>query len=64
MTLATLTRDDDGLTYSCGDYLLYRCSRELPDGCWILRFDGELVGYPRTVEDARRMLAARIPNHR
>lgn len=58
---ANLTRDDaNGTTYSCGDYFLYQCDHERPNMIgWILRFDGELIGYPRTVAEARQMVIDR-----
>jgi hypothetical protein len=57
-TSPTLTKIDAD-EYECGDYRLYRCDMEQPNMLgWILRFDGMLVGYPRTVADARKMIAA------
>lgn len=59
--MPNLTRvDSKGTEYEVGDYRLYRCAEERPNMTgWILRFDGELIGYPATVAEARQMVAQR-----
>jgi hypothetical protein len=61
MASLNLTRDPHMPTYySVGDYYLYQCDVERPNMTgWILRCDGELLGYFQTVTEARQWLRDR-----